>query len=111
MEPEIPTEANGSKKKFLIIALAGILVVAGALGYLFMQKDTLLPQEEGSLLIKTQTQIEKEKQIAQMVQAIPKSTMTQTERNQLVKSIPKKTTLSSEEQTKLLQSIPPSVIQ
>lgn len=51
MEPEIPTESNGSKKKFLIIAL-GILVVVGAVvGYLFMQKDT--PGQETEVVSST----------------------------------------------------------
>ena len=105
MEPET-TASSG--RKFLIIALVVILVVAGgAYGYLFMQKDTPLPQavETVPLPTKTQAQIEQEKQIAQMVQAIPKDTMSQTEQNQLIKTIHKKTTLSDEEKTKILQSI------
>ena len=48
MEPEITEPATGgNKKKFLIISLALILVIAGAtLGYLFMQKDTPEPRPE-----------------------------------------------------------------
>lgn len=112
MEPEIATPAS-NKKKFFIIALVVVFVVLSIAGYLFMQKDNPVPQQEEkvSLPVKTQAQLEQEKQIAQMVQAIPQSTMTQAEKDKLVKSIPKKTTITAEEQAKLVQSIPPSTTQ
>jgi hypothetical protein len=64
---------------------------------------------------KTASQIEKEKQLQQIVNSIPTSTvstMTASEKQKLINGIPKSTltNMTQEEKTKIIQSIPPSTL-
>ena len=111
MEPENTIPAP-NKKKFLLlssIAIVGILVL---IGYLFLQKNILVPQEETAILqTKTSEQIDKEKLITQIVQTIPENTLTPEETTQISKIIPKQKTLTDAELAKIVQSIPSSTTQ
>lgn len=120
MEPEIinPTPAgNGNKKKFLLMVLVVILAAAGALGYLFMQKGTSMPPAEVAVVVpeaKSAEQIEKERIIAELAQAIPKVTMSEIEKQKVLNNLAKKiptVTLSNGEKQKILQSLASSTPQ
>ena len=120
MEPEIITPApTRNKKKFLLVAVAIIvLAITGvAYWYFFMQKNTSMPATEVIVdvpAVKSPEQIEKERILAELAQAIPKDTTTQAEKTQILKNLTKsipKVSLSAEEKAKILQALASSTPQ
>ena len=119
MEPETTIPATGgNNKKIIFISLAVILVIVGvAVLYLFMQKGTAQLAVEVVKIEpekKSAEQIEKERILAELVQAIPKDTTTQVEKAQILKNLTKsipKVNLSSEEKAKILQALASSTPQ
>ena len=118
MEPEIITPApEGNKKKFLIITIVSILVVAGvAYWYLFMQKDTSMPAAPATPEKKAFTQEEKLKLLADLASSTPKDTPAQTaEKLRILQELAKKTPVDTASETaeklRLLQALASSTAQ
>ena len=118
MEPEITEPATGgNKKKFLIISLALILVIAGAtLGYLFMQKDN--PEQTAPVVTekKVLTQEEKLKLLAELASSTPIDTPAQTGEKlrilrELAKKTPSDTASETAEKLRVLQALASSTAQ
>ncbi|MBI5798873.1 MAG: hypothetical protein HZB10_03000 [Candidatus Yonathbacteria bacterium] len=118
MEPENITQTrNSGKKKFLIISLVAVLIIAVVIGYLFIPKDTLWPTAETTTVVqekKIYTQDEKMRILANLAESAPKDTLSQDEKLRILQNLSKKAptdTLSDAEKLRKLRALEASINQ